>query len=66
MGRLKSCPSCGAKLPKATRKINSYNVFVKEMMNRKDIQNLKVKVRMKAISELWKRRKVEQPVTDAE
>lgn len=52
----KKCPSCGVKLPRATRAPNAYNLFVKQSMQIDSIQALPPTQRMKAIASLWKTR----------
>ena len=54
----KTCDNCGHKVAKATRKPNAYNIFVKDAMQRPEIQGLSSqKDRMRAAAKLWRESK---------
>lgn len=51
---LKKCPNCGEALPKATRRPNPYNLYVKEKMQLPQIKALPTTKRMGAVAKLWR------------
>lgn len=53
---LKKCPHCKAALPRKTRALNKYNLFVKDAMKRDDVKQLHYKERMAKCAELWKQK----------
>lgn len=55
MPSLTKCPQCSFILPKAPRKVNRYNEFVRDAMKNPKIRELPSKQRMKAIAVVWRK-----------